>query len=56
MGIEDDYVAFCFNEACEYIKRMLESEGAPAPKWIDVKKRVKENNNNQEAITMLLGS
>lgn len=29
LGIEDDYTAFCFNEACSYIRNMLDKGERP---------------------------
>lgn len=51
MGIEDDYVAFCFNEACMYIENMLKDEKAPKPKW--KKEKSKKPQNNSELINKL---
>ncbi len=40
LNINDDYIAFCFNEACMYILQQL-NEGK-IPKWKD-KKSTKNN-------------
>lgn len=35
LHIEDEYTAFCFDEACSYIQFKLEQEDSN-PRWIDV--------------------
>lgn len=49
--IEDKYIAFCFNEACMYIINKLEevdkdNKKVNKPKWLEDKKVINKNNND----------
>lgn len=64
MGIEDDpYLAFCFDEACEFIlsmkttKKVVKNESVylqevwiKEPKWIDQEKDTVKPSNNADLI------
>lgn len=39
LGIEDEYAAFCFDEACSLIMYELEKEKAPQPRWTKEEKK-----------------
>lgn len=45
MAIEDDFIAFCFDEACAYIERALLDKEGPKPKWRKTKITPKKDNN-----------
>jgi hypothetical protein len=45
LRIENDYDAFCFDEACDYILSELCKEKPRTPKWGDNKRQVTDNNN-----------
>ncbi|MEG1004631.1 MAG: hypothetical protein RSF37_14645 [Clostridium sp.] len=59
MGIDNTYLAFCFDEACDYIESFRSVEydkngkgkeiWSIKPKWID--EEVKKNNNNSDLIS-----
>ena len=44
LNIQDEYIAYCFDEACIYIFNKIQ-EG-DIPNWIDEQSTVPENNNN----------
>lgn len=48
ISINNDYEAFCFDEACIYILNKLQEEGTPSPKFNEdlEAKRNKKNNND----------
>lgn len=55
LKIEDEYLAFCFNEACLYIENMLlekDKKGSfvNQPRWVDEEKKMKKTTNNKELI------
>ncbi|MCL2461430.1 MAG: hypothetical protein FWF44_02090 [Defluviitaleaceae bacterium] len=35
VGIEDEYTAFCFDEACGFILGKMREKGAKEPRWKD---------------------
>lgn len=41
LNIQDEYTAFCLNEACAYIQYQLEKEDAN-PRWIDKQEEEEE--------------
>lgn len=53
MGIEDDYLAFCFDEACLYIEQQLLKDNGPKPKWVTGVEEVDLPDNNQQLIEYL---
>lgn len=53
MGIENEYVAFCFNEACMYIQSNLQKKHGPRPKWKKLHQPSKPINNS-DTINKLL--
>lgn len=44
LNIQDEYIAYCFDEACIYIFNKIQDGDIPS--WIDEKNTVPENNNN----------
>lgn len=46
IGLDDDYEAFCLDEACTYIVNKLQDENAPKPRFIDDEQTNKTNNND----------
>lgn len=46
MGIEDDFIAFCFNEACAYLEIQLKDKDGPRPRWKDAKAQAPKMNNS----------
>lgn len=44
LRIENDYDAFCFDEACDYILSELSDENPKTPKWIDNNKANSDDN------------
>ena len=42
LKIEEEYTAFCLDEACAYIHAQLEKEDAK-PRWIDKQEEEKKN-------------
>jgi hypothetical protein len=58
MDITDSYVAFCFDEACEYIIECLREELTPT--WLEDEEHQKttesKSNNNAQVIEILLKS
>lgn len=43
IGLNNDYEAFCFDEACIYILNKMQEENAPTPKF-ETEKDIKNNN------------
>lgn len=54
MAIEDDFIAFCFDEACAYIERQLMEKDGPRPKWRVDRVEAKKDN-NEDVIAQLQG-
>jgi hypothetical protein len=54
LRIENDYDAFCFDEACDYILSELCKEKPRTPKWGDNKRQVTDNNNNISTIKWMM--
>lgn len=44
--LENDYDAFCFDEACDYVLSEISKEDAKEPKFIDDEQTNKTNNND----------
>ena len=55
MDIEDDYIAFCFDEACLYIESQLSKENGPRPRWADNKVVSSKPKNNSKLISVING-
>ena len=49
-GIEDTYVAYCFDEACAYIQIRIDNEEKPVFNKIDDKKSKKRIKKNQRML------
>lgn len=45
LNIKNDYDAFCFDEACDYILSELCKEKPRTPKWDDNKRHVRDGDN-----------
>ncbi|WP_123053151.1 hypothetical protein [Clostridium sp. JN-1] len=44
LNIENDYDAFCFDEACDYILYELSKENPKAPRWKNEEKNTANDN------------
>lgn len=44
INIQDEYIAYCFDEVCIYIFNKIQDGDIPT--WIDEQSTVPENNNN----------
>jgi translation initiation factor 2B subunit (eIF-2B alpha/beta/delta family) len=52
LNIKNDYDAFCFDEACDYILSELSKEKPRTPKWED--KRHINTHSNQDTIKWMM--
>lgn len=48
LNIENDYDAFCFDEACDYILSELSKEKSRTPKWEDEKQDIREKKSMED--------
>ncbi|WP_369703029.1 hypothetical protein [Clostridium moutaii] len=55
LSIEDNYTAFCFDEACDYILSELSKEKPRTPKW-DYKENIdlSSNESNKDTIKWMM--
>lgn len=55
LNIENDYEAFCFDEACDYILYELTQEKPKDPKWLEIQeKENKQSKDNKATIEWMM--
>lgn len=48
LNIKNDYDAFCFDEACDYILYELSKEKPETPKWEDERQDIREKKSMED--------